>query len=111
MTYRALMVMKMDPSDADQVAEIFAEHDRSDLPHIVGISRRTLFRINDLYLHSIEAPENVYDKLYEARSHPLFQSVNARLAPILHRYDPETWRELKDSMATPFYSWSTGDQR
>ncbi|MDR7276791.1 TcmI family type II polyketide cyclase [Catenuloplanes atrovinosus] len=109
MAYRALMVMRMDPAHADTVAELFREHDEGDMPQVVGISRRTLFRHHDLYLHLLEADHDVLDKLYAARSRPDFQQVNARLAAYLRRYAPDGWTELRDSMAQPFYTWSADE--
>ena len=107
MAFRALMVMRMDPAHADTVADIFAHHDQNDgMPRFVGISRRTLFRHHDLYMHLIEADENVLGRLYEARSRPDFTDVNEQLEDYLERYKPEGWTGLKDSIATPFYTWS-----
>ncbi|MCA2219209.1 TcmI family type II polyketide cyclase [Jidongwangia harbinensis] len=106
MAWRALMVMRMKPEHADPVAELFAEHDKDDMPTTVGISRRTLFRYHDLYMHLLEADTDVLGRLLAARDRPDFQHINAKLGDYLERYDPESWRELKDSMATPFYTWS-----
>ncbi|MGH8906393.1 MAG: TcmI family type II polyketide cyclase [Egibacteraceae bacterium] len=106
MAYRALMVMRMEPAHAQAVAEIFAKHDQGDMPHVVGISRRTLFQYHDLYMHLLEADTDILGKLYVARARPDFQDVNAQLENHLKRYHPEGWSELKHSMATPFYTWS-----
>ncbi|RJQ81703.1 TcmI family type II polyketide cyclase [Amycolatopsis panacis] len=99
------MVLRMDPTDAERVARIFAEHDRTNLPHEIGVTRRTLFHFHGLYMHLIEAEDDVMDRLYAARSHPDFVAVNEQLAAILQPYAP-TWSELKDSKAEVFYSWS-----
>ncbi|MGN9911268.1 TcmI family type II polyketide cyclase [Phytohabitans sp. LJ34] len=106
MSYRGLMVMRMEPQHAGAVAELFTEHDKGDMPHVVGISRRTLFRYQDLYMHLIEADTDVYDKLLAARARDDFQDVNRRLATYLQRYAPERMSELRDSTATPFYTWT-----
>ena len=106
MSYRALMVMRMDPGHADAVAELFAEHDKGDMPYVVGISRRTLFRYQDLYMHLLEADADVFDKLLAARARTDFQEVNRRLSAYLERYAPDRMSELQDSKATPFYTWS-----
>lgn len=108
MAFRALMVMRMDPEHADAVAEIFAEHDKGDMPHVVGISRRTLFRYQDLYLHLIEADTDVFGKLLAARARADFQDVNRHLEAHLRRYAPDRMHELQDSRATPFYTWTAG---
>ena len=106
MTYRALMVLRMKPENAHVVAETFAEHDQGELPGIIGISRRTLFRFHGLYMHLIEADTDVLPNLLAARSHPEFRDINSKLDNYLERYDPQSWRSLSDSMATPFYTWS-----
>ena len=105
MSYRALMVMRMAPGHADAVAELFAEHDKGDMPYVVGISRRTLFRTGPLHAPA-RGQTDVFDKLLAARARADFQEVNRRLSAYLQRYAPDSMTELQDSMATPFYTWS-----
>ena len=50
------------------------------------------------------ADQDVTPNLYRARSHPLYLDIQARLAEHVRPYDP-AWREPKDAMAVPFYSW------
>lgn len=103
--HRTLIVAKMDLADARNVAEIFADSDRTDLPHMVGVSRRTLFAFHDLYFHLVEADQDIAPNLYKARSHPLYGDINRRLSQFISPYDPH-WQEPKDAMAVPFYSWT-----
>jgi cyclase len=103
--HRTLIVARMDPLESDSVAGIFAESDASDLPHMIGVSRRTLFRFHDLYFHLVEADGDIGPNLYRARSHPLYQKINTRLSQHIRPYDPN-WAEPRDAMATPFYTWS-----
>jgi cyclase len=103
--HRTLIVARMEPEQADAVAGIFADSDATDLPHLIGVTKRTLFRFHDLYFHLVEADGDVSPNLYQARSHPLYQDVNKRLAEHIRPYDPN-WREPKDAMAVPFYQWS-----
>ena len=105
MAHRTLIVARMDPTHSEAVASIFAESDATDLPHMLGASRRTLFRFHGLYLHLIEADRDITDKLYAARSHPLYTRVNTGLARYMRPYDPN-WSEPKDAIAEPFYTWS-----
>ncbi|MCG5219137.1 TcmI family type II polyketide cyclase [Streptosporangium sp. KLBMP 9127] len=105
-----LIVARMDATSADAVAEIFTGSDATDLPHLIGVSRRTLFRFHDLYFHLVEAGEDVTERLYRARGHPLYQDVARRLAVHMRPYDPN-WREPKDAMAIPFYQWEVGRGR
>ncbi|WP_203820156.1 TcmI family type II polyketide cyclase [Paractinoplanes ferrugineus] len=102
--HRTLIVARMQPSEADAVASIFAESDATDLPHMIGVSRRTLFRFHDLYFHLVEADDDITPNLYEARKHPLYDTVNKGLAEHIRPYDPN-WKEPKDAMAVPFYVW------
>ncbi|ACZ87052.1 TcmI family type II polyketide cyclase [Streptosporangium roseum] len=102
--HRTLIVARMEPAEADNVAQIFADSDASDLPRMVGVSRRTLFRFHDLYFHLVEADEDITPNLYKARSHPLYDEINQRLSKHIRPYDPN-WREPKDAMASPFYIW------
>ncbi len=102
--HRTLIVARMRPSEADSVAEIFAESDATELPRMVGVSQRTLFRFHDLYFHLVEADGDISDRLYQARGTDLYQDVNTKLARHISPYDP-AWKEPKDAMAVPFYQW------
>jgi cyclase len=104
MPARTLIVARMEASEADAVADIFAESDSTELPHLVGVSRRTLFRFHDLYFHLVEAEADITPNLYKARGTPLYADINTRLARHVRPYDPN-WKEPKDAMATPFYVW------
>jgi len=107
--HRTLIVARMAPSEADSVAQIFADSDATDLPRMVGVSRRTLFRFHDLYFHLVEADEDISPNLYKARSHPLYGEINERLSHHIRPYDPN-WREPKDAMALPFYVWEANGE-
>ncbi len=105
--HRTLIVARMDPAEAESVAEIFAESDGGELPRMIGVSRRTLFRFHDLYFHLVEADAGISESLYQARTHPLYQDINTRLSRHIRPYDPG-WKEPKDAMAVPFYTWEAG---
>lgn len=101
---QTLIVARMDPANTDSVARIFAESDASDLPQLIGVARRTLFRFHDLYFHLVEADADITPNLYKMRRHPLYQDINTKLSQYVCPYHPD-WREPKDAMATPFYVW------
>jgi len=105
MEHRTLIVARMDAADADSVAEVFARSDATDLPHRIGVSRRTLFRFHDLYFHLVEAERDVAEQVDQARTHPLFREVNEQLRPFIQPYSPD-WRGPRDAMAASFYSWN-----
>lgn len=108
--HRTLIVARLRPGRADDIADIFGDSDATDLPHMVGVSRRTLFRFHDLYFHLVEADQDISPNLYRARSHPLYEEINTRLAECVSPYDPD-WKEPKDAMATPFYVWASDGGR
>ncbi|MEU2428118.1 TcmI family type II polyketide cyclase [Streptomyces sp. NPDC007861] len=106
--HRTLIVARMNLTDAEGVASVFADSDSTELPHMVGVSRRTLFAFHDLYFHLVEAEQDIAPNLYKARSHPLYDEINTRLGRYISPYDPH-WREPKDAMAVPFYSWTPAE--
>ena len=103
--HRTLIVARLQPEAANPIAQIFAESDSTELPEMIGINRRTLFRFHDLYFHLVEADQDITENLYRARSHPLYKDISDRLLDHVRPYDPN-WREPKDAMAQPFYVWS-----
>ncbi|WP_267242489.1 TcmI family type II polyketide cyclase [Streptomyces sp. PR69] len=105
MAHRTLIVARMEPGKAGDIAKIFEESDSSELPHMIGVTRRTLFTFHDLYFHLVEADEDISPRLYQARSHPLYDDINTRLAQCVSPYDPD-WKEPKDAMAQSFYIWT-----
>ncbi|MEV6591726.1 TcmI family type II polyketide cyclase [Streptomyces acidicola] len=105
MAHRTLVVAKMNPEDTEAVAKIWAESDATELPYMVGVSRRTLFRFHGLYFQLVEAEQEITENLYRARSHSLYQDIHTKLARFMTPYDPD-WREPKDAMAEAFYTWT-----
>jgi Polyketide synthesis cyclase len=103
-----LIVARMDPGSAEEVARIFGESDRTPLPGLVGVQRRQLFRYHGLYLHLFETDEGTEPgaaRVDRVRDHALFLDVNERLARHVTAYDPQTWQAPRDAMAELFYSW------
>jgi hypothetical protein len=105
MRYQELMVRRFDPRDAPRVARIFAEHDQSDLPGLIGVQRRTLFQLEDLYLHLVESDTDFVPRLHRATTHPLFKDIDGQLAALLSGYTSATGT-MASSAATPFYRWT-----
>ncbi|HEX5494323.1 MAG TPA: TcmI family type II polyketide cyclase [Mycobacteriales bacterium] len=102
---RTLIVARMDPTDSEAVAKLFAESDATELPGLVGVSHRALFSYHGLYLHLIESESDVAATLPTVRGNPLFVDVNTRLASHIRPYDPN-WKEPKDAVAQQFYAWT-----
>ncbi|RSD19463.1 TcmI family type II polyketide cyclase [Amycolatopsis eburnea] len=108
--HRTLIVAKLKTDSPERIADVFAESDATELPHLVGVSRRTLFNFHDLYFHLVEAERDINPSLYRARTTPLYQDINTKLAELVSPYDP-AWKEPKDAMASPFYVWTPEEGR
>ena len=101
---RTLIVAKADPGDLDRIADLFAESDATELPHLVGVRGRTLYTFHDLYFHLIESERPPGDGLARVRDHPVWHDINAQLKPYVRPYHP-SWRGPTDAVAHPFYTW------
>jgi cyclase len=105
MVKRGLIVAKIKPGSEEQVAAIFAESDRTELPALVGVRHRSLFVLEDIYVHLVETDDDFDDKVAGVRDHALFQEISKKLEPYIQPYNPATWRSPKDATAREFYSW------
>lgn len=101
---RSLIVAKVVPTAEQQVAAIFAESDQTELPRIAGVRHRSLYRLEDLYVHLIETESAGPAAVESARVHPEFVRVSQRLAAHISPYLP-TWRSPADALARRFYQW------
>ena len=105
MVKRGLIVARIKPGAEEQVAAIFAESDRTELPALVGVRHRSLFVLEDIYVHLVETDDDFDQQVADVRNHPLFQEISKKLEPYIQPYNPETWRSPKDATAREFYSW------
>jgi cyclase len=103
--HHTLIVARMTPGSAPDIAKVFEDSDRGELPHLVGVSRRSLFQFGDVYLHLIESERDPGPAIARLTGHPEFQQVSEQLSAYVTAYDPETWRSPKDAMASCFYRW------
>ncbi|MET8246016.1 TcmI family type II polyketide cyclase [Streptomyces sp. NPDC005202] len=103
--HQALIVARMAPGSAPDIAKIFEDSDRGELPHLVGVTRRSLFQFGDVYMHLVEADRDPGPAIAKVAGHPEFQDISQRLSAYVSAYDPETWRSPKDAMAHRFYVW------
>ncbi|MEH1165975.1 TcmI family type II polyketide cyclase [Micromonospora sp. CPCC 205539] len=101
---RSLIVAKVVPTAEEQVAEIFAESDATELPGLVGVRHRSLYRLHDLYVHLLETEQPAQGAVEAARGHPEFIRVSDRLRPYVSPY-LSTWRSPRDAMAHCFYTF------
>ena len=107
--YRSLIVARMNPGSATDIAKTFAaSDDDGELPRLIGVTGRSLFQFGDVYLHLIEAERPPGPEVVKVSGHPEFRSISEQLAAYVHPYDPQTWKEPKDAMALEFYRWERG---
>ncbi|MDO0911681.1 TcmI family type II polyketide cyclase [Streptomyces sp. DT2A-34] len=103
--HHALIVARMAPQSAPDIADVFAASDSGELPHLVGVTQRSLFQFGDVYMHFIEAEQDPGPAIAKVAGHPEFVDISRRLEAFVSPYDPQTWRSPKDAMARRFYHW------
>jgi cyclase len=102
---RTLIVARIRQGSEEAVKDIFAESDTGELPRMLGVRERRLYRFHDLYFHSIESNDDLALPLAQVREHPLFADINKKLSEHITAYDPATWQSPSDAMAREFYLW------
>jgi cyclase len=105
MVKRNVIIARIKPGSEQEVARIFAESDATELPGLVGVSHRSLFVLEDIYIHLYETDDSAGELSDEVRSHSLFKEISKKLEPYIQPYNPATWRSPKDATAREFYSW------
>lgn len=104
-----LIVARMEPRWQPEVARLFGEFDRTDMPDRMGTRRRELFTYQGLYFHLQDFDdEHGDDRILQARTDPRFIKISDDLKGYIEAYDPLTWRSPADAMATRFYHWEPG---
>ena len=102
---RSLIVAKIRPDAEHEVARIFAESDRTELPGLVGVQRRSLYRLDDLYVHLLETQDPGAAAVERARGHAEFGRISDQLRPFISPY-LASWQSPADAQAHCFYDWS-----
>jgi len=105
MVKRGVIVAKIKPGSEEQVAAIFAESDATELPVLVGVRHRSLFILEDIYVHLVETDDEFDASVEGVRNHELFKEISRKLEPFIQPYNPVTWKSPKDATAREFYSW------
>jgi cyclase len=105
---RGVIVARIKPGAEEEVARIFAESDASELPKITGVRHRSLFVLDDIYIHLVETDDEFESAVDKVRDHDLFQDISKKLEPYIQPYNPETWKSPKDATAREFYTWEPG---
>jgi hypothetical protein len=111
--HHVVFVDRMDPRHATDVAAVWTEHDRTGLPARLGVTGRTLFHFNGLYVHLVESAEHPGDdlagRIAAAGGDPEYVAVRDRLSPFLAPYSPDC-AGLLETRASEFYRWHTGEE-
>lgn len=101
---RLVIVGKMKPGTEERIAEAFAESDGTELPTVTGTRHRSLYSLDDLWVHVAELERFDPAAMASANQHPQFVRLTERLAAYTSPY-LATWRSPRDAMAGCFYSW------
>lgn len=105
MIRRGVIVARIKPGAEEDVARIFADSDATELPELAGVRHRSLFVLDDIYIHYVETDDEFAGAVDAIRDHSLFKEISAKLDAYITPYDPETWKSPKDAQAREFYSW------
>ena len=54
---RGVIVARIKPGAEEEVARIFAESDETELPRITGVRHRSLYVLDDIYIHLVETDD------------------------------------------------------
>jgi hypothetical protein len=106
MSDRALIIARMKPENAASIAELFADSDAGELPGLLGVQRRHLFRYRDLYFHYVEFDGDHRSALQAAGGREDFAELSRKLRPFVDPYDPDTWNSPSDALAVECYSFT-----
>jgi cyclase len=109
MVKRGVIIARIKPGCEQQVAEVFAESDATELPKLTGVRHRSLFVLEDIYVHYVEMDEQFDKSVDKVRNHELFKDISKKLEPYIQPYNPETWKSPKDATAREFYVWDADD--
>ena len=105
MIKRGCIIAKIKPGSEEEVAE----SDESELPRMAGVRHRSLFVLDDVYVHYVETDDEFAEAVDAVRDHPLFREISDKLDEFITPYNPETWKSPKDAQAREFYSWDPPD--
>lgn len=102
---RSVIVAKIEPTAEREVTAIWAESDRTELPHLAGVLHRSLYRLGDLYVHLLETEQPGPAAIEVARRHPEFARISEQLSHFITPYRAD-WQSPRDAQAHCFYEWS-----
>lgn len=103
---RTIIVARIEPDAQRAVADVFAASDATSLPYDLGVQQRTLYSLQDIYLHVIDFNQDPGEALRKATQLPGFRQISDDLKPYIKPYDARTWRTPQDAVAKQFYRWA-----
>ncbi|MBI3898411.1 MAG: TcmI family type II polyketide cyclase [Gammaproteobacteria bacterium] len=89
------------PGSRAQISKAFAESDSTDLPWLVGVKRRSIWALGDVYVHYVEAERPMKDIIEHFRTHPLYMDVKAKV----DRCVEPLADHLRPGLAKEIYRW------
>lgn len=101
---RTLIVARIRPGTEAEVGRIFAASDAGPLPAAIGVRERSLYCLDDIYVHVVDTVGETAPDLEHARALPGFQQISAELEPYISPY-LSTWSGPQDAVARRFYHW------
>lgn len=105
-----VIVQRIKPGAESEVARIFGESDAGSFPTEMGVAARSLYSIDDVYLHLMErTDEAVAGGLGKNHHSTAFAKIMEELSPYTNAYNPDTWTGPQDSVAKEFYRWRAED--
>lgn len=107
--HQTMIIAKMAPADAEDVATVFRRYDATSMPYEIGVRHRSLFQFHGLYVHLIDFDRPPPEAMQIAQSLPAFRAVSDDLKPYIQAYDPD-WRSPRDAMARRFYHWTASPE-
>ena len=107
--HQTMIIAKMAPGSAEDVAAVFGRYDATPMPHEIGVRSRSLYRFHSLYVHLIDFDRPAPEAMRIAQSLPAFRAVSEELRPYIEAYDPN-WRSPQDAMAQRFYHWTSSPE-
>jgi len=110
MARRGLIVARIRTGAEGEVARVFGESDQTDLPVLAGVRHRSLYVLDDVYVHLVEFDRDANGAVDGVRQHELFQDVSKKLEPYIRPYNPDTWRSPRDAFAREIYAWDVAER-
>ncbi|SFP71125.1 cyclase [Geodermatophilus dictyosporus] len=106
---QTMIIARMAPDHAEDVAAAFGRHDATSAPYEIGVLRRSLYQFHGIYVHLVDFDRPAAEAMRIAQSLPAFRAVSEDLKPYIEAYDPG-WRSPQDAMARRFYHWTSSPE-